>query len=399
MRTQKKSILLLAAGLLLTAAFPALGQNDPLKNCKVVAKKVKANSSEVIVCNRDQLGETITIPLSTLTGELQILKLDDADAALVKETPTIIGENYILIKGSDQIPYKLFDKKTGKFLNNIGAFGQGPNEYKLIYDHQLDEKNNRIYLLPWQTKKILVYDLKGNAQEPIPMCFGAPKGNFYVDTKAGIVTVSVLPFQGAKAVIWTQNLKGELIKSVEPGHLSVVPDFSNEMGAYKDNNTYGITVFTFEPRPDSLYHYNRTTNHLDPVFTLDFKSRKMSIHGYQEIPLYFFGDVSEPKQISPNTTVTHENQFYIVNKKTLKGSFYKLENDFLGNMEIGWPNYKFSNGYFFMNMDPGNLKDGLEKVLSSNKKLSAEMKSKLTKLKDSITDNDNNYILYAKLKQ
>jgi hypothetical protein len=50
------------------------------------------------------------------------------------------------------------------------------------------------------------------------------------------------------------------------------------------------------------------------------------------------------------------------------------------------------------NVDPGNLYDELEKALEPGNKLSPEMRKKLTKLKDSITDNDNNYILYAKLK-
>jgi hypothetical protein len=89
----------------------------------------------------------------------------------------------------------------------------------------------------------------------------------------------------------------------------------------------------------------------------------------------------------------------IVDKKTLKGAFFKLENDFLGNIEIEWPIYSFNNGYFIRNYDPGDLFDALEKLLQSGKKLSPEMRDKLTKLKDSITDNDNNYILYAKLKE
>jgi hypothetical protein len=114
------------------------------------------------ICDRSLLNKTISLPLSVLTEELQILKLDDSDEALVKETSVEISDNYLLVKGSQQIPFKLFDRKTGKFITNIGAFGQGPNEYQNVYDQQLDEKNNRIYLLPWQTKKILVYAFSGN---------------------------------------------------------------------------------------------------------------------------------------------------------------------------------------------------------------------------------------------
>jgi hypothetical protein len=46
------------------------------------------------------------------------------------------------------------------------------------------------------------------------------------------------------------------------------------------------------------------------------------------------------------------------------------------------------------------LLEQLEKTLAENKKLSEEMRTKLTKLKDSINaDMDNTYILYAKLKK
>lgn len=370
---------------------------NPLTECKVVAKQ--ASGSNLVVCEQNLLDNTISLPLSVLTEELQIVKLDDADEALVKETSAIIGDKYILVKGSREIPFKLFDKATGKFLNNIGAFGQGPNEYQNVYDQQLDEKNNRIYLLPWQSKKILVFDLKGNALSPIPLYTSSPKGTFKVDTKAGTVIVSILPFEGVPAVVWQQTVQGKLIHAVTPGHLSVRPDFSNEVAAFSSGSNYDFYVFTFEPRQDSIYRYDNKLNKLYPVFTLKFREKKLPIHSYVELPNYYMGDFSEPKKVTENITETQNQRYYIVDKKTLKGSFFKLENDFLGSVEVQWPIWSFNNGYFVKNMDPGNLKDILEKVLSSNKKLTSAQKTKLTKLRNAITDNDNNYILYAKLRK
>jgi hypothetical protein len=379
-----------------TVIFSVYSQtSNPLTNSKQVAKK----SNELTVCDRTLLKETVTIPLSLLTEELQILKLDDTDAALVKETPVEISDNYLLVKGSGAIPFKLFDKKTGKFLTNIGSFGQGPGEYRNVYDQQLDEKNNRIYLLPWQSKSILVYDLQGKALTSIPLIADAPKGKFKVDTKSSTVIVSILPFTGVNAVVWTQTTDGKLVNSIVPGHLAVAPDFSNEVEAYKTGNEYGFNIFTFAPRADSVYHYNSSQNKLIPVFTLDFKNMEQTIHSYSELPDYYLGQLAEPKQIAENLTTTQNNRFYIVDKKTLKGSFFKLENDFLGNIEIEWPSYTFSGEYYVRNVDPMNLRDELEKTLQSAKKLSPEIQARLKKLKDSITDNDNNYILYAKLKK
>jgi hypothetical protein len=296
-----------------------------------------------------------------------------------------------------QIPFKLFDRKTGKFLANIGAFGQGPNEYQNVYDQQLDEKNDRIYLMPWQAKKILVYDLKGNACDPVPLCFEAPKGKFHVDTKAGTVTVSILPFTGARAVVWQQTMDGKLLKSVAPGHIALRSDFSNEVTNCVFGQNYDFYVFSFTPRADTLYRYDISGNSLIPLFTLDFKGRPMNIHGYSELPGYFMGDLSEPKQLNENLTTTQNNRSYIVDKKTLKGAFFVLKNDFLGWTEIEWPTYTFNGDYFVKNMDPGNLQELLTKTLETGKKLSPAMRAKLTKLRDSITANDNNYILYARL--
>ena len=388
---QKKSIILLCLSFLLILSC---NTKEGGSIGKVAEKK-----DGLIVCDRSLLKETLTIPLSFFTEELQMVKLDNADEALVRESGVEMSENYILISGGGQMPHKLFDKKTGKFLTNIGSIGQGPGEYNNIYDQQLDEENDRIYLLPWSTQKILLFDLKGNFVETTPLCFGVPKGNFRVDTKAETVIVSALPFDGTKAVVWQQTLNGELLKSIEPGHLSVQPDFSNEMFVYKTGDLYGFNVFTFGPRIDSAYHYDVNQNKLIPVFTMDFKTDKLPIHSYQETKDFFLGDFSEIKKLSANTMTTQNHLFYIVEKKTLKGAYFTLENDYLGGINIEWPIFMLSGDYYTYNVEPANLREKLEEALSKNDKMTPEMKSKLTEMKNTISDDENNYIFYAKYKQ
>ncbi|MDR1865200.1 MAG: hypothetical protein LBR08_06470 [Bacteroidales bacterium] len=84
-------------------------------------------------------------------------------------------------------------------------------------------------------------------------------------------------------------------------------------------------------------------------------------------------------------------------KSTLKGAFFKLQNDYLGGLEIGWPSYAFSNGYYVSNVEPAHLLENLEQALS-NKKLTTDLRKKLTDLKNSVKETDNNYIFYAKMK-
>ena len=385
-------------------SFWLAGNKDKLSDCPQVASTVQVGKNSVLVGNRALLKDTINLPLSELTADLQIVKLDPADNALVGNGYALVTDNYILVKGQRQNPYKLFDKK-GKFLNAIGAFGQGPGEYQNVYHEQLDEKKGRVYLLPWQSDKILVYDLKGNVLDPIRLPMNVPKGKFFVDPSNATVSVFALPWTGNKYVAWNQKLTGEVNAGIEPGFLAINPrnangqfsGFNHEVNSDQNSpNLLNVFFFTFDPRPDTLYHYDTKTNKLLPQFTVNFGKEKLPIHSYTELPNHFLVYVSEPKQISETETVTQDHRNFIVEKKTQKGAFIRLKNDFLGNADI-WPS--FSNGYFSQNMDPGRLRDELEKILTTNKNLSNAMRSKLTGLKNSITENDNNYILYAKLKK
>lgn len=111
----------------------------------------------------------------------------------------------------------------------------------------------------------------------------------------------------------------------------------------------------------------------------------------------FIGTLSVPKQVSANSYVGSERKRFIVDKNTLKGSFYKLYNDFLGDIPLDWAS--FSNGYYVWNVEPGALFDALEKQLEENKEMSKKDRKRLTDLMNSIDENDNNYVIYAKLKR
>ena len=106
------------------------------------------------------------------------------------------------------------------------------------------------------------------------------------------------------------------------------------------------------------------------------------------------------KYITNKDSLTLIKQAYdfIMDKQSLKGAFYKVENDYLGNLPISWFSYSCSNGYYTANMEPVTLKETLEKYLESAKDIPSADRERMQKLADSIHENDNNYILYAKLK-
>ena len=373
-----------------------------MENSPVVGKYVQAGDDKVLSCDLTLLKDTVRLPLSFFVENLDIIKLDNRDEALVKETGLIISDNYIMTQcGYPPQPFKLFDR-TGKFLTNIGGIGQGPGEYSNIYGSQIDEPNDRIYLLPWQSDQLLVYDLKGNALDPIPLCQRCQKAKFYVDTKGKTVSVVLLPFPGTPNIAWTQDMEGKVITAIPTGHLEVPWDYSNEVGSSMNvPGVFDASVLCIIPtRVDSLYRYDYANNRLRPTFTLNFPNTdKIPWHGYVEWPDYFVGDVSEPPiESAPNQWTNGKTYYYIVDKNTCKGSYFTLYNDYFADQEIGWATYVFNNGYYSRNIEPGNLLTDIETLLK-NQNLTDEMRKKLTDLQGTIGDNDNNYVMIARMKK
>lgn len=404
MHTSMKKLknLIIGSLCLLGAGACQHGSHDSLSNSlddsPVVGTFVQVGDDQVLSCDQELLTDSIHLPLSFLTEEAEIIRLDNRNEALVSESRVLVSDNYILIWNNKQNPFKLFDRK-GKFLTTIGAYGQGPNEYLNVYDANLDEKNNRIYILPWQSAQLLVYDLNGNPLPAIPLCLRAPKGTFHVNTEDSTVAVVLLPFPGIPAIAWTQDFHGNRINFIEPGHLQAPQDFSNEVSTYNNiDNIFDVNILCIMPtRVDSLYHYDFRHNRLHPCFTLNFKEEPIPWHGYLELPNHYLGDASYPVQASATSFVSSPPTTYIVDKKTGKGAFFRLYNDFLGGSEIDEVLYSFYNGYFCKNMEPANLKNILEEALQSNR-LPEAKKQELAALAQSLGENDNNIILLAKLK-
>ncbi len=396
-----KTKLFIYAALMLALGLFSSCDNKPnqvgLDEMEVVATATTIGNSKLISCDLTKLKDTLDLPLSYLVESLEIVKLDNRDEALVGNSLATVTESYILVKNNKHNPYKLFDK-SGKFLTTIGSYGQGPNEYLNVYDDYMDEENNRIYILPWQTDKLLVYDLEGNAHQPIPLIHRVPKGRFYIDTQNKTVSVFLLPFSNIPVVAWTQDFEGNEIGSIPAGHLSVQPDYSNEVNSNKNSDAFDCSLFTFfELRPDSIYHYNTKDNILEPVFTLDFKNLTRKIHWYYELPNHFIGNVTIEKKLSDYTSTTEVPAKFIVDKKTLKGAFYKLHNDFLGNIFPDWAT--FYNGYYTWNVEPAVFVEQLSNALKENSDIDEKERKRLTELIDACNENDNNYLVYGKLKR
>lgn len=368
----------------------------------VVAHTQMIDNAALTVCPIDMLEDTVSIPLSALVEEPRLVKLDNREEALVGSGGIRFSDNYILIIASQNVPCKLF-RRDGTYINKVGSIGQGPGEYKNLYDAQIDEKGGHIYLLPWSANRILVYDLQGKFERYIPLNkkyanMVAPKGAFQVDAEKNRISVVALPFPNLPVVAWVQDMEGNFIHEIPAPHLRIAFDFSNEVLAAKateEDLSFHISTF-FEPRQDTLYHLNAERGKLIPRFTIDFGNRQIGPHHFYELPNHFYGYVSDIKQTNQNLFDYDNIRYFIVEKETGKGNYCRIYDDYLYDRKVTW--LSGANGYYYRFVEPIVLMEEIQKALDEHPEWSEERRLKLKTLKDSSYENDNNYIILGKLK-
>lgn len=366
---------------------------SPLKDSPVVAQQViTLNGDTIIVCDLSLLKDTIDLPLSTFVSDFELVDLGEDEEALIKETSgggsIAVSPNYIGIYSGTG--YKLFDK-TGKYITSLSAQGQGPNEYAFsIYDSYIDEKNDRAYLLPMNGNKILVYDLKGNAQPYIPLAHETTKGKFYVDDQKKLLYVANMPFSDTASTFWIQDFEGKLIKEIIAGHLKIVPpDFSNDINVSMNTEEIDYSVFHWKNTVDTLYHYNEADNRLAPSFTVNFKDNPI-LHDYIELPDYYLIRLIEIES-------DYRYIYGLIDKKTLKGNYIKLKLDMLGNIDApAWAIFK--RGLYTANIYAYYLQGQCDR-LSDLSSLPSGIAKYIQDLQQNDCEDLNNIILIGRLKK
>ena len=377
-------------------------EKGKLVELPVVAHSVEVDGQKMTVCNLSLLKDTIDLPLSYWVDDLQAVKLDGKDEALVGLGPICVSDNYILVGRANNVPCKLF-RRDGSYVGTVGSIGQGPGEYTMVYDMQIDEQVGHVYLLPWNAKSIFVYDMEGKYLKDIPLNKNyekliVPKGKFKVDAAKNRVAMMLLPFDYLPVVAWIQDMEGNVLHEIPMNHLKLKPDFSNEVVSTKASaDALDVYLCTFwELRTDTLYHLNMGNGKLQPEFALDFGQRKISIHDYHELPGHYVGALTNPVQVGDGLYETKGETLFMVDKVTKKGTFFRVGNDYLDNEPIKYMPFHCSNGYFTLNMEPSVLMERLEKGLT---KLETDKRKKMEALMQSIDEDDNNYIFIGKLKK
>ena len=350
------------------------------------AKIVDVNGNKVINCNISEVTDTIDFPLSKIIDRCEIIPLETNDNSLFESIYHVgVSDNYIAVHSRGQHPIKLFDRQ-GKFIRNIGKVGRGPGEFSSLYGIQLDEPANRLYLTPFaNAQQIIAYNLEGEAQDPIPLVFKQTKCKVYVE--GDLVTILSMPFSDEIPVAYQQTTSGELIQKLPvASHLILRPDFSSEVSSSHNAGAYDLFILPWGSESlDTLYYYNTKQNELIPKYVASFTDKKHSSWTYELKDHYYswvFGD-------------TYNGAKVIVDKKSLKSDFFRLKNDFYGNMEMK-KFFMSSNGWFISSMSAMELKQELEVVLSKDD-LKNQRKAEMEALQKKLKMDDNDVLFLGKM--
>ena len=353
--------------------------------------------------------------LGDLMESYEIIRLDNRDEALIKTYPygVYVTDNYILLRPADVVsPVKLFTRK-GRYVADIGGVGQGPGEYLYLFSWLVDEKENRIYLGPGRTDKVLVYDLKGNYLPDEVIRFGeiVHKSQIWVDYDKKNVVVVTLPFSAnvnsnfaiSKNVCWVQNREGDIVHRIPVNHYGLIGDYSNALVARRNVDAISFSISEvpmLRTRPDTLYHYDSVKNIITPCFTIDHvvsENQSACTVLYETSRSYWAQVTLYPNNLSSSVSSVRLPAFNVcVSKKD--GNVRRIDRFTDPLLGLSHLFLMMNNGYICISYDPLELMDALDKVLTQTD-LEPDVRKRATDLRNSLHENDNDILIIGKLKQ
>ena len=353
--------------------------------------------------------------LGDLMESYEIIRLDNRDEALIKTYPygVYVTDNYILLRPADVVsPVKLFTRK-GRYVADIGGVGQGPGEYLYLFSWLVDEKENRIYLGPGRTDKVLVYDLKGNYLPDEVIRFGeiVHKSQIWVDYDKKNVVVVTLPFSAnvnsnfaiSKNVCWVQNREGDIVHRIPVNHYGLIGDYSNALVARRNVDAISFSISEvpmLRTRPDTLYHYDAVKNIITPCFTIDHvvsENQSACTVLYETSRSYWAQVTLYPNNLSSSVSSVRLPAFNVcVSKKD--GNVRRIDRFTDPLLGLSYLFLAMKNGYVCISYDPLELMDALDKVLTQTD-LESDVRKRATDLRNSLHENDNDILIIGKLKQ
>lgn len=368
----------------------------------LISCKSESTDEKIITVNLSEVNKKRVVNLSDWVLEPEFIALDSScEDAYTEGGYCCLSDNYIGKYGSSQV-YKLYDRRTGKFLRNIGKVGKNDGEYSNVYNSVIDEQNSRVYILSWNAKELLCHDLNtGELIEARPLKHNVPKGAFVIDPETGNLTVAALPFEGGnETVVWKQDKEDNVLWEVPAGDLSLVRDYSHEIVGAFNTEDFDFSISTWGGRVDSLYVVK--DGFLKPIFTMNFlkgnqkaTSSVLPNHTYTLLPDHIITSVSMPVRRASGY-YSYGKPVYVVTERKTEHSYVADFTDDILNRKLEY--LPFTQGYY---MEVFSAEDFIKtgKAALSKGKLSGASKARISEILKNITPESNDVIILAPLKR
>jgi hypothetical protein len=353
--------------------------------------EVIVNGDKMYVFSLNELKPDIaTISMSSLLENCTLVQLESIEEAYFKPGTTTVTDNYIGIR-SEGKPYMLFDR-SGKFLCSVGFIGNGPGEWTIsLYDDIIDDKNELIYLSSFMSNKILVYNTSGKFLKNIVAPHRMQKPKMYLSD--GVLTVVHMPFGNDRAIAFQFDVKtGEVLKELAPPAHLTVQNFEGEL--FSKKNVPNIFDF-IHTSSDTLYHFDVKNNRILPFFKMTYNTSdniwKTYFQFNKDILLTnvnVFDDVTE-RYVYKGSVAT--------DLKSKTSSWFKVVNDYYGNIPAMSFAGRSDNGYWVYNIQPEELIDSIEKRLAQSDCTESD-RQVLNKTLSTLKEGANNVVFIGKLK-
>ena len=368
----------------------------------LISCKSESTDEKIITVNLSEVNKKRLVNLSDWVSVPEFIALDSSsEDAYTEGGNCCVSDNYIGLYGSSQV-YKLYDRRTGKYLRNIGRIGKNSGEYTNVYRSEINEENSMVYILPWTAKELLCYDLNtGELIEARQLKYNVPKGAFAIDPETGELTVATLPFEGEnETVVWKQDKEDNVLWEVPAGDLSLVPDYSHEIVGAFNTEDFDLSISTWGGRVDSLYVVK--DGFLKPIFTMNFlkdnQKAATSIlpnHTYILLPDHIITSVSMPVRRASGY-YSYGKPVFVVTERETEHSYVADFTDDMLNRKLEY--LPFTQGYY---MEVFSAEDFIKigKLALSEGKLSGTSKARISEILKTITPESNDVILLAPLKR
>lgn len=391
-----------------------------LSSCSNQEKNIPTEEEELLSFDVSTLeNKEYEIKLSDLMESVEIVQLDNyTEEAFGRTWDVEISDNYIAT-GYVAESVKLYHRKSGKYIGDVGKRGQGPGEYTNIWDITINEEDKRIYLWPNMRDYIYSYDMNGKFIEeetiPLPEGYGT-RGTMYPDRETNELVVLGTPYgyyqrgnithEGKKVACWVQDFQGNLKFSIPADNYTIPRGSSHSWASHpnRESSIYSYTLRTIksEMRRDTVYHYHSKNNLLYPVYTTNYPHEDNFVIASLESPLHYYTvHATYKKRRSTNPENLEGYKVLQVDKKSHAGKYIRVVNDCLGDIPVVLYDFLFSvkNEYATIIYDPLDLKEQLEEALETNTDMSEEVRKRVVKMKSILTEDSNDVLVICKFKK